>query len=507
MCARIARKVKFGHSNQFQNIYRTLIKHSYICLVWLVLALFFSGMAAALVVGSARFGYNFELFEMPIFWLVGSLIAAGLVYQCLPVLIRATTARAHHRRNALLVLIIVVGAGARIAMFWSEPVLEDDYQRYLWDGAMVANGYNPYRVSPETAAQSPAATPLGRLADDAGLVLERINHQHLRTIYPPVTQAAFALAHMIEPWSLTAWRLVCIAGEAATLLLILALLKVAGRSPLWLAIYWWNPVVIKELLNSAHMEAILLPLLLAALLLAVRRHHMSATGMLGLAVGAKLWPILLAPLILRPLLARPYRLLLAVMLLAGLLALWLLPVALAGFDPSSGFVAYAQNWKTNSALFPALELAMVWLFNLFNLPGDEAGLVVRMILFATLGGLVMRLAREPVQDPQELLMRSGLVVGALVLLSPAQFPWYAVWVAPFLCFMPVRGITVMMMTISLYYLAFYFFAQEAAIAQEATASLRASVVWLIWVPVWVLLALDARRYWRAPLTWQAQRPG
>ena len=457
-------------------------------------------MAGALVVASAHFSYNFELSEMPIFWLVAGLIGAGLVFQCLPALVRATAAEQKQASKALLLLIIFVGAGARIAMLASEPVLEDDYQRYLWDGAMVANGYNPYQFSPETAARSSSGTELGRLADDAGLILERINHPHLRTIYPPVAQAAFAFAHIIEPWSLTAWRLVCLLGEGVTLMLLLALLKLAGRSPLWLSVYWWNPVVIKELLNSAHMEAVLLPLLLATLLLTVRRYHLSAVGMLGLAVGAKLWPILLAPLILRPLLARPYRLVQAAALLAGLVLLWLVPIALAKFDPSSGFVAYAQNWKTNSALFPVLETAMGWLLDQLCLPSGLAGLVVRLALFGILGGLGIGLARTPARDAQELMTRTGLIIGALVLVSPAQFPWYAVWIAPFLCFVPVRGIVVMMMTISLYYAAFYFFAQGMAKA------LHPGIVWFIWVPVWVMLALDARRLWRAPLTWPARGP-
>ncbi len=47
-------------------------------------------------------------------------------------------------------------------------MLEDDYQRYLWDGAVTAAGANPYAVSPQAARALGPATALGRLAVEAG---------------------------------------------------------------------------------------------------------------------------------------------------------------------------------------------------------------------------------------------------------------------------------------------------------------------------------------------------
>ena len=99
----------------------------------------------------------------------------------------------------------------------------------------------------------------------------------------------------------TAWRATCLGLEIATVSLLILLLRDLGRSPLWSALYWWNPVAIKEIINSAHMEAVVLPLLLLALVLAARRRTLMATLGLALAAGAKLWPALLLPLILRPL--------------------------------------------------------------------------------------------------------------------------------------------------------------------------------------------------------------
>ncbi len=48
-----------------------------------------------------------------------------------------------------------------------------------------------------------------------------MNHSYLRSIYPPVAQAAFALAHWIGPWEVSAWRLVLLLFDTMTLGLLI----------------------------------------------------------------------------------------------------------------------------------------------------------------------------------------------------------------------------------------------------------------------------------------------
>ncbi len=80
--------------------------------------------------------------------------------------------------------------------------------------------------------------------------------------------------------------------------------------------------------------------------------------------------------------------------------------------------------------------------------------------------------------------RASLLVAALVLLSPAQFPWYAVWFAPFLAFRPWAGFLILTATAPFYYMSFHL---TAAGEPEL---FRRYVVWLIWVPVWTALAVE-----------------
>ncbi len=439
--------------------------------------------ATALAAISRRFGYDTAVRDMPVLWFVAGLVACGIAYLALPTLIRATL-RARPPITSVLPLMLACGLVARAVLFASEPVLEDDYQRYLWDGAVTARGLNPYAFAPEDARDAEADTPLGRIAAQSGPVLERIRYEDLRTIYPPVAQAAFAFAYWVEPWSLTAWRATCLALDVAAVGLLILLLRDLGSSPLWSALYWWNPIAIKETINSAHMEAVVLPLLLLALVLAVRRRPLLATLGIVLAAGAKLWPALLLPLIVRPLAADRLRLVVALSLIIAAGVLLSIPVLLAGLDDTSGFVAYARRWQTNSALVPALQSITAAGLSALGLTSLDAGLVVRAVLACGLVGLALWLARAPLADAADLTRRCLVLVGAIVLLSPAQYPWYYLWVLPLLALRPVAGLLVLTATLPLYYTIFYFR------PRDQLDLFRHGVVWLIWLPAWIALGRE-----------------
>ena len=439
--------------------------------------------ALLLIVFRDRFDYERELAEIPALWLAGGLVSAGLVYLAAVARVRTAIGSAAVGAPELVRYFVVVGLALRVAMLWSTPALEDDFHRYLWDGGVAVQGYNPYRYRPDAMTEPSTPQPLRELADSAGYIHGRINHPDLRTIYPPVAIAAFAIAYLAEAWSLLAWRLVCLACEGVSVWLLLTLLRETGRSPLWMLIYWWNPLVIKEVLNSAHMEAVLVPLLLAAMLQAVRRRHTSATVLVGLAAATKIWPALLLPLFLRPLWGDRARLAGALAVLAALAvaAAWL-PMA-AGFDKTSGFVAYAAQWRNGSALFPALEglwHGVLWLAGAAE--GEMPGRLARAVMAGTAAMVALALALRPVPDAEHIIARASLIAAAVLLLSPAQFPWYLTWVMPFLALRPIGGLIVATVLMPLYYVSFHLAAKDQAWIFSDV------IVWVIWLPVWALLA-------------------
>lgn len=453
-------------------------------------------VAAALVLFwyGDEFAWQRQLEDIPALWLAGGLVAAGLVFVLMIPLIRSTLAQSKSAMRPVLGIILISGLAMRLIMIPAVPALEDDFYRYLWDGAVTASGHNPYAIAPGNATADHSPPSIRALAANGAAVLDRVNHPKLKTIYPPVAQAAFALSYWIEPWSLRAWRVVCLLGEVITLALLLALLRLTGRSPLWVALYWLNPLIVKELMNTAHMEAIVMPFVLATVTLLVLKRPVAASVALGFAIGAKLWPVMLLPLVLRPLLGAPARLIAALGVLGIMAVAWALPPLLGGLGSDSGFVAYASHWQTNSALFQVLQSGAKEVLAAANLPTSSAGTAVRLAAAVLVFATAVWLSRTATTDPMTIIRRAAIVVFLLFLLSPAQFPWYASWVLIFAPFLPLAGLISMSVFLPFYYVSFHFY------AIQDFDHFYPWLVWVEWVPIWLLFAYDGLKSWRQPLT-------
>ena len=445
--------------------------------LWPAFGVLAIGSAAALAVLSPQFAYGNVPPTAAIYGVVAIGVVAGAIVLALRLLV-ARTEPTHGR----LIGVIAVGLVLRLIMLPSTPILEDDVYRYLWDGGLAAGGVNPYRHAPADAAAAP-----DDLSAAARSVQARVNHPEIRTIYPPVAQAFFLTAHLVDPWGLTGWRVVLLAADLATLGLLLALLRRLGRSPLWAALYWWNPLAVKALFNAGHMDGVLLPFLLIGLWFAIAEKPARATAAVVLAAGIKLWPILLLPTVLRPLAARPWRLtlVLALVLVAGALMAW--PIVAGGLDRTAGVIAYGTQWRMNDGLF----LALSWVAGLVA-GADGGDVAARLALMAAAGGIALAVCRRPAADAEEVTRRFLIVAAAVFLLSPAQFPWYALWFLPFLALRPHWSLLALTPLLALYDLRF-------ALAIDGRVELfDHGIVWLEYLPVWGLLVWEWRRgVWRA----------
>src|SRR6478672_8519337 len=125
--------------------------HRHLLLLWLAVAAVLALLAALLVANSDKFDWQLAVTQVPATWLAFGMVAAGAIYLAIPALIGSTLAAPPVTRRQILGLIILVGLGLRLALFFTEPALEDDHNRFLWEGALVANGISPYAVSPEAA--------------------------------------------------------------------------------------------------------------------------------------------------------------------------------------------------------------------------------------------------------------------------------------------------------------------------------------------------------------------
>ena len=227
-----------------------------------------------------------------------------------------------------LQMIVGVAVLFRLVMLFSSPIQEVDLYRYLWDGAVSSQGISPFAYTPLAVQQADAGaasnenvqrlvTMLDRETAMAE-VLERVHFPELPTIYPATSQFVFAIASFSAPsqssllsrvFIIKAWL---IGFDIATIFVVIGLLRLCGKPTVLCIVYAWCPLLMKEVANSGHLDAIAVFLTTLSLYLLLRlyvrqtsSHHMwlsMQTELLfislvfAFAVGAKLYPIVLAPL-------------------------------------------------------------------------------------------------------------------------------------------------------------------------------------------------------------------
>lgn len=291
----------------------------------------------------------------------------------------------------------------RLVLFFSQPSLSDDIHRYLWEGYLQNQGVNPYEFAP----QAPELEPL---RNDSWL---RVNNKDASAIYPPVLQIVHAVGFMLfrSVWGL---KLLFLSSEVALIWVLLRLLSLYGRHRGDIIFYAWNPLVVVEIAGSGHHDVSVVTLLLAAALFTLTAQRGKALLALAGAILCKLYPVASLPFFLKRL---PWRHLvwLPLILIAGYL-----PYASAGRRLFSALLYYRGKWRFNGFLFLRLSEHL-----------NDDRLVEGLMLLAL--GVVIGVCLSLKLD---LLAQLYWTTGAVLLCAPTLFPWYLIWLAPFLCFFP-----------------------------------------------------------------------
>ena len=445
------------------------------------LVLFF--LHLALMFLSHGFATDIVLTDKPVLTFVILELIASAIFLATIFIMRSMQAN-----GSVLIFVVLVGMAMRVPMMASTPILENDFNRYLLDGTLVANGYNPYRYSPMDIQARADYVPrkLLNMVQGGKYVIENVNYPHLRTIYPPVAQVTFALAYLIKPCSLLAWKFVLSIFDLATAILLLVAIRDLELSSIWIAVYWWNPLVLREIFNSAHMDVIILPFVIGALLLNARRHYVLAVVLLALATGTKLWPLLLLPILLWPI-RRKSGAFLANLLVFGIICgLFFVPIYMSSLDDASGFMAYSRMWEMNDALYMMVFWAVKYFAPLIGYGANTTHLVTRLIAGITLIVWIAWVIKKRFPDQLQMWEKALLIVACLFMVSPTQFPWYYVWVIPFLTVRPRISLFVLNALLPFYYIRFYFQ------AHHDVGTFDTYLVWLQYIPAWILMGWEVR---------------
>ena len=308
--------------------------------------------------------------------------------------------------------IIAVALLLRLAAAAHAPALSSDVYRYPWDGRVQRAGLSPYAWPPDAAELAP-------LRD--GLIHPQINRPAARTVYPPGAQWLFATL----PFHVDQVRWWMIACDLLTLLLLARLLALRGADPARVVLYGWAPLAIWEVGNGGHLEAALLPWLLAAVLLLLAKRTRGATAglLLGQAVAMKLYPLALLPALWR---RGRWR-------LVGAMS-----AVVAGLYLAYGLAAGAEVLGFLPQYVGVAEDHNIGLRRLFEALFGGCGLgQPRWLAFAACAATwccgAWLLQRQTLPLTEHLLALAGLW---LVCLPTALHPWYALWLLPWLALHP-----------------------------------------------------------------------
>ena len=288
----------------------------------------------------------------------------------------------------------------RVPLLPVEPTLSDDIYRYVWDGRIQGLGLNPYVVVPADPAVASLHTDVTR----------KMNHPALPTLYPPVAEWVFRSIAAVSQ-SVFAFKLTFVGLDVLVIMLLLRWLSLAGHSPWRVLIYAWNPLVVLEIAGSGHLDAIGVALIVVSFLAFSRSAGAMAAVALAAAVGVKFVPVVLLPLFWRRI--RPWHAALAVAF--GLAAA--LPFASGAYGvPMGALPTYLAKWRFNGPLFGFIE--SIWRARWLTMLPAVAGVVV---------AAWFRLRSDPASPAAW-----AWPMGVALLLMPTVYPWYLLWLVPFL---------------------------------------------------------------------------
>jgi hypothetical protein len=299
----------------------------------------------------------------------------------------------------VIVIGLVLAALWHLAFLLMPPGSDDDIHRYLWDGRVQRLGYNPYVVVPGDPALAALHTPDTRT----------LNNPDLPSPYPPGAQLFFRAVTAIHE-SVFALKVAFFVCDFAIVLVLLDILRRSQQGTHWVLAYAWNPLLATEVAGSGHIDIVGALLLLLSVAALGRRWRAVAALAFGLAVAVKLLPIVLLPLYWRRVRMRDGA------LAAVVTGLLYVPFLNHARIPIGSLGTYVQSFRFNDPVFATIERVAA--------PQVVAGLAV-LVGFLT---AIWLKSRTPAWSSDTL----AWPMAASLLCAPVVYPWYLLWLLPFL---------------------------------------------------------------------------
>ncbi len=366
------------------------------------------GLGAILLVALTICSRNFSRIGEPSFFI--PLAVAGVAYV---LAIRELLSTPEFPKR-VIVYGLVLSALWHFQFLRMPPGLDDDIHRYVWDGRVQRLGYNPYVVVPSDPALAGLHTSETR----------SLNNPEVPSPYPAGAQLFFRAVTSIQE-STFALKVAFVLCDLAIVFVLLDVLRRTKQAEHWVLAYAWHPLLAIEVGGSGHVDIVGVLLLLVSAASLVRRWRTVAAISFGLAVAVKFLPIVLLPLYWKRVRMRDAA------LAAIVLGLLYVPFLNHGRIPIGSLGTYVQRFRFNDPVFATLERVTP--------PQFVAGLAV-LVGFLT----AIWVRRKSADESSDAF---AWPMAASLLCAPVVYPWYLLWLLPFL--RSISTVPIMVWTLSI----------------------------------------------------------
>jgi len=187
----------------------------------------------------------------------------------------------------------------RIIFIVAIPCLSDDYFRFIWDGKLFVNGFNPYLFIPSEIINTDVSKTAGLTQE----LYEGLNSPNYYTVYPPINQLLFSIGGFFSKFGMLAGiiaiRVPILIAEFFLIKYIRRLLEdlhLPHYHVLWYAL---NPLVIVELSGNLHFEGMMMLCLVVGIYWLRHNKWGGAAFWWAMAISIKLIPILFLPVLVK----------------------------------------------------------------------------------------------------------------------------------------------------------------------------------------------------------------
>jgi hypothetical protein len=334
----------------------------------------------------------------------------------------------------VVVIGLVLAAVWHVEFLRLPPGPDDDIHRYVWDGRLQRLGYNPYLVIPSDPAVQKLHT------EETG----SLNNPDLPSPYPAGAQLFFRAVTAIHE-SVFAFKVAFVICDFAIAFVLLDILRVGGRRPHLVLAYAWNPLLAIEVAGSGHIDIVGALLLVISVAALARSWRAIAALTFGLAVAVKFLPIVLLPLYWKRVRIRD------AVLAAVVIALLYVPFLYHGHIPTGSLGTYVRSFRFNGPVFailhhvapPQVLAGLALLVGLVTATWLRKNAATRVGTAPAVQQLLTADYAEAAQRSQSKTL-SGLQADAFawdifawpmaasLFCAPVVFPWYLLWLLPFL---------------------------------------------------------------------------